>query len=96
MNRIDVVGRACTLAHLAIIVMCLGACSRAPSQYTVEYYEKNVDERKQKLTECANDPGSLRDDPLCINARAADFGDAIGSLRDLPPMRLPGFRRRWR
>lgn len=40
------------------------------------------------LAECANDPGTLRNTPDCVNARQAGSLESIGSLRDLPPLQL--------
>ncbi|HMN43829.1 MAG TPA: EexN family lipoprotein [Povalibacter sp.] len=71
-----------------LAVLMLVACSRKPSEYTVGYYKAHKEERTEKLRECADDPGALRDDPLCINAKQADRDEAIGSLRDLPPVGL--------
>lgn len=70
------------------MLVTLAACAPRTSQYTVDYYRAHSDERKETLTECANDPGELKDDPLCINARQADVMEGIGSLRRLPPMGL--------
>lgn len=64
------------------------ACAPKQSQHTVEYYKSHESERKAKLAECGNDPGALEDEPLCVNARAADLDDAFGSMRDLPPIGL--------
>jgi hypothetical protein len=67
----------------------LGGCDRSPSEFSVEYYETHPQERKDKVDECASDPGALRDDALCINAMKADASEAIGKWSDLPPMNLP-------
>ena len=78
--------RTATIVFLGMIVMT--ACGPDSSTYTVAYYKAHKDERKVKLEECNNDPGRLRNDPLCVNAHEADFKDSIGDLRSLPPIGL--------
>lgn len=63
-------------------------CTPAPSSHDVAYYRSHADERKAKIAECANDPGALRNDALCINARKAQSLEGIGGLRRMPPMGL--------
>jgi hypothetical protein len=74
------------------IVVTVGAAACAPSpnptHQTVDYYRANRDAREAKLAECANDPGTLRNTPDCVNARQAGNLESIGSLRDLPPLQL--------
>jgi hypothetical protein len=69
----------------------LTACSRAPQDTprTVDYYRAHSSERQTLLKLCANDPGSVRNTPACINAREAEGIEGIGSLRRLPPLGLP-------
>jgi hypothetical protein len=38
---------------------------------------------------CANDPGTVGATPDCVNAREAERRASIGSLRTLPPLKLP-------
>ncbi len=75
------------LLFLATTIVATG-CGPDTSTYTVAYYKEHREERKQKLEQCVNDPGRLRNDPLCINAHEADFDDAVGDLRKLPPIGL--------
>jgi hypothetical protein len=63
-------------------------CTPPPSEYTVEYYLANDTQREAKIQECSNDPGSLRNDPLCINAQKAGALSGISSLRNPPAMTL--------
>jgi len=35
---------------------------------------------------CADNPARARRTPDCINARAAEMAESIGSVQDLPPM----------
>lgn len=72
-----------------VLGLLIAACEPDSSKFTVEYYKANAEQRKAKLKECMNDPGALRNDPLCVNAGEADFDDAIGRWEDLPPMNLP-------
>ena len=67
------------------------ACAPVPkrAQYTVDYYRSHAALRQEVLKRCANDPGDEGRAPDCINARAAERIEGIGSLRSLPPMRLP-------
>jgi hypothetical protein len=37
---------------------------------------------------CANDPGTLQNTPDCINARAAERLESLGSLRNSGPLGL--------
>ncbi|MBM0105800.1 EexN family lipoprotein [Steroidobacter sp. S1-65] len=82
------------LTVLASIIagIAIGAtgCSHEPkkAQYTVEQYLADRDLMNKKVEECANNPGELRNDPDCINARAAASKDSWGSLRDRPPVGL--------
>ena len=80
---------AIILAVTAALGFAAGAgCARSSRGYTVDYFMQNDMERNRVLEECANDPGSLRDDPLCINAQKAGAAKAIGSLRDPPALSL--------
>jgi hypothetical protein len=77
-----------TIAMVLTVLMAVEACGPDPSKYTVAYYKEHRDERKAKLAQCTDDPGRLRDDPLCINAHQADFKESVGDLRTLPPIGL--------
>jgi hypothetical protein len=73
-------------------MLTLVACTQSPDPmvHTVDYYRAHHAEREAAVAKCANDPGSLRDSPACVNAREAARLEGIGSLKDLPPMGLPG------
>ena len=78
-------------AQTLLIVVVLAACSKTPdADHTVAYYRTHAAERVARVAECANDPGSLRNSPACVNAREAARLEDTGSLRSLPPMGLPG------
>jgi hypothetical protein len=75
---------------VAIAVIALSGCFPEPqtARYTVDEYVANPDAMDAKLKECANNPGDFRDDPDCVNVKAAAERRGIGSLRDLPPLGL--------
>ena len=79
------------------IVVTVGAavsCAPAPDRAnTVTYYREHAEERETQLQKCANDPGSLRHQPDCVNAREAARLESVGSLRELPPLDLPAERK---
>lgn len=60
-----------------------------PVRQDVAFYRAHPDVRRGVLGGCANDPGSLRADPDCLNAKEAERLESIGSLRELPPVGLP-------
>ena len=70
------------------VAVAIFGCARAPSEFTVDYYRDHADERRARLAQCANDPGALREDALCVNAREAESLESVGGLRRLPPMGL--------
>jgi hypothetical protein len=74
-----------------LMALLLAGCNRSPddTRLTVEYFRAHAAERQATLRECANDPGNLRNSPVCVNAREAARIEDVGSLRDLPPMGLP-------
>ena len=73
--------------------MALGlasACTRSTEDpgRTVEYYRAHAAERQAMVRACADDPARTQQRADCINARAAEAKESIGSLQDLPPMGL--------
>lgn len=86
----NAIRRASGMAPTVALAMVLFGCSpESPkARYTVDEYLANPQAMDARLEECANNPGDLRDDPDCINVRAAAERQGVGSLRDLPPMRL--------
>ena len=77
--------------EIVVTLSAVTACAPVPkhAQYTVDYYRSHAAMRQEALKRCANDPGDEGRTPDCINARAAERIEVIGSLRSLPPMRLP-------
>lgn len=76
---------------IAVTVVSAAGCAPAPdqAQHTVQEYRLDQALRHEELARCANDPGALRTQADCENAREAEWEAGIGSLRDLPPLRLP-------
>lgn len=66
----------------------LGAGCVQETAPTVEYFRAHRDERIAQIARCANDPGSLKDSPACVNAQQAADLERHDSLRDLPSMGL--------
>lgn len=69
----------------------LAGCTREPppAQHTVAEYRANPTLRREQFARCANDPGTLQGTPDCVNAREASRLEAVGSVRDTPPIQLP-------
>jgi hypothetical protein len=75
-----------------VVTSCaIVACAPAPEPgaHDVAYYRSNVAASDSQLAVCANDPGRFMNAPDCINAREAARRESIGTLRTLPPMKLP-------
>lgn len=53
-------------AVLAAMVLSFAGCG--DDVKTVEYYKEHADERIEKIAECRNNPGGMKDDPNCKNA----------------------------
>ena len=86
-------GVQCVRACLGIVVtVTSAACVPSPEapHHTVEYYRDHPADGTDMMAACANDPGALAKTPDCVNARLAARQADIGSLRELPPMRLSG------
>lgn len=75
---------------LCVGLLMLAACEPAPpvARYTVEQYRADVQLRTATLDRCANDPGTLRDSPDCLNAQRAASLEGRGSLRSSGPVGL--------
>jgi hypothetical protein len=75
------------------VVVTIGSAACAPSPdpstFTVEYFRAHPQEREQTLATCENDPGGIGREPACVNARAAERIEGIGSMRDRRPLDLP-------
>lgn len=64
---------ALLLGTLALLLMPLAGCNKEKEAKTVEWYmdPANAMAYEAKLAECKNNPGGLKDDPNCLNARTA-------------------------
>ena len=84
------VGRLCL--GLVVTILSTASCAPAPDRaaHTVEEYGKDAALRASEMKVCANDPGTVGASPDCVNAREAERRAGIGSLRTLPPLKLPG------
>ena len=64
-----------TDAHLwlaaGVVTTVILACAPKPEPKTVDYYVDNQEARLARLKECANNVGTLKDDPDCLNAKQA-------------------------
>lgn len=69
---------------LLVVVLSLSACKDEENEVkvkittqatdkTVEYFLAHEEERISTLKTCANNPGDLKDDPVCVNAEAAEI-----------------------
>ena len=76
---------------IAVTVISAAGCAPAPDRahHTVEEYFRSPELRREELARCANDPGTLDHTADCVNASQAERQAGIGSLRDLPPLKLP-------
>ena len=64
----------------------LAACTPKPTQIsfldrvlTVEEFTAQPDVRDKVIAECSSDPGHLKDDPNCVNAKQSLRASATGS-----------------
>ena len=75
----------------AVTALSAAGCAPAPDRasHTVADYQQDAQLRHEEFARCTADPGSLRNSADCVNVREAERSAGIGSLRDLPPLRLP-------
>jgi hypothetical protein len=76
---------------LVVTILSTASCAPAPdhARHTAKEYAKDAALRHNQMANCANDPGTMGRSPDCINAREAERQAGIGSLRTLPPLKLP-------
>ena len=78
---------------LCILMSALLGCSQKPASpkaaYTVDEYLARPDLMEQKMRECASNPGDLRDNPDCVNVKAAAQQHSIGSRKGMEPLEFP-------
>ena len=75
----------------AVTALSAAGCAPAPDRasHTVEEYKQDAQLRREEFARCTADPGSLGKSADCVNVREAERSTGVGSLRDLPPLRLP-------
>jgi hypothetical protein len=75
----------------AVTALSAAGCAPAPDRasHTVEDYRQDTQLRREEFARCTADPGSLNGSADCVNVREAERRTGVGSLRDLPPLRLP-------
>jgi hypothetical protein len=78
------------MAWRLAVVLAVAGCSPAPpvARHTVEEYRADAALRASTLDTCANDPGTLREHPDCLNAQRAAALEGRGSLRSSGPVGL--------
>lgn len=72
---------------IAALAALLAACN-AEETMTVDYYLANPDARKEKLDQCANNPGEKAIEANCLNAKEA----AHKSLFDSKKTGMPSIK----
>jgi hypothetical protein len=74
----------------AVLLLGAAGCSReaAVARHTVEEYRTDKSLREVVFRDCANDPGTLRNTPDCVNAQEAERLESYGSLRESGPIGL--------
>jgi hypothetical protein len=76
---------------LVVTILSTVSCAPAPDRaaHTVEEYGQDASLRASEMRRCLNDPGTLGSSADCVNAREAERRAGVGSLRTLPPLKLP-------
>jgi hypothetical protein len=79
----------------AVTALSAAGCAPAPDRasHTVEEYKQDAQLRREAFARCTADPGSLRSSADCVNVRQAERSVGVGSLRELPPLRVPDSRK---
>lgn len=79
--------RIILITILGLGLLSLAGCGNETSTkqekvvQTVEWYKAHPKERKEQLKICFDNPGELKNDPNCINAKAASNNLSGGSLK---------------
>src|ERR1700722_12533868 len=78
---------------LGLVVTLLGTagCTPAPDQakHSVKEYRVDAKLRNLQIARCLSEPNANSTSLDCRNAREAGRLEYVGSLRDLPPLKLP-------
>ena len=64
-------------------LLLISGCNEEPRKEvrTVQWYTEHPAERQEQLNICANNPGQLKDDSNCINAKQSALRNSGGSVR---------------
>ena len=81
----------------AVLVVAAHAHANDDSQvadriYTIKEFTKNFEFAKEVDDKCRNNPGELRDDPNCINAREAVAKDRLIGSNGEDRFKAPSIR----
>jgi hypothetical protein len=75
------------------LAIAAGGCSQQAgppkATHTVDDYLAKPDLMEAKIRECANNPGELRNDPDCVNVKAAARQYSVGSRKRMEPLKFP-------
>ena len=74
------------IAVVFLMSVALAGCfDKEPSEetMTVEWYMENGPARAEKLSQCNDNPGELKETPNCQNAVRAEEQSSSGSLRKI-------------
>lgn len=69
------------LPALAVCLLLPGCTEEKKEVKTVQWYTEHPHERAEQLKICANNPGMLKDDPNCINAKQSMLENSGGSVK---------------
>lgn len=72
-----------SLALMTAAAACV-SCGREEPPKTVAYYTAHPAERDARIAVCKNDPGTLKNDPDCVNAGMAVISN--WGTTTLPPI----------
>jgi hypothetical protein len=79
---------------LGIVVTAISAVACAPApdraRHTVAELRADRALREREFKACANDSDGLGKSAECLNVTEAERLEDVGSLRELPPLKLPG------
>lgn len=74
--------KAFILVLMLSLSFVITGCDSKKEPKSVAYYVDHPEERRAVLKECADNPGQHKDDPDCINAKAASHQDSWGNPED--------------
>lgn len=78
--------RGLLIALLLTILYSSALAETTPDVKGVKWYQDHPEERKAMLDRCNDNPGQLRNDPNCINAKRAALSMSGGSVKRPGPV----------